>query len=1801
MATGPWVWLRHFSRKSYHMPRAGSSETVHSPRLLWQIALPLLCSCLFAVMRPERVLAQDMGLPMGAGDKKGEEAEDDILGAPDRVFEELAHLARAGSIETRGEALWRLARLDDERSVAPIAGLLPDLEPALRPFVAMGLGWLGAKARSAAGALAELLKDPSPFTITTTVWALGRIGDGRARKRIEPFLGSDNELVSFLAMEAMARLDGNETLPVGPRYRPLRGATILAVLTGDAASARYIFGEPLGAEEVEFRAVSVGPFNPAMRKLGGMPRGEQERFSQLLCFRDGQPQVDLVLVTPIYEHELPVKLRWELWNYVRRGGKLVMTDTVFRKFLGVQSTTRHSDLKIKFEWVPCLFDSVLPEKVGVSDFPFLDGTARKSQTFRYGVKQFGRGSVLVVASPDSEPARLADLFQSRHKTWKHMAFWHFIGNDRAEDPLLWSQMFRWLLEGPGAFSASAVLTKIPALKAGATARVALRVKNYLLDSQQLRAKVALVSVDERQLSEAAIEASVPKGKVKDAVVPLTVPLDAWQEDYRLVTVLSAADGRELRAVSAAAKVTPAFSIKLEGPRELLRAGERLSLTCRVENLCGQTIGRARIVAAIADRDLRPLLRREPDADFGAGETREVSFDFVAPHLTAGLYHWVVQVVRDGRVLGQETTPLARMEPWRFRRELVVAPFGFGPLQPRNEIEGLAAIGMTTYGLPPSFGRWTYQIQSPTFLPRHGWPAEILEGPEGEEWREHGEELRYHPFFTFADTVEESDLQIGSKLFQHGDVEEPGHEQYRIYLRRKYRTLSALNEAWKSDYANWDEIALLGGVTGKDGEVLYTSRIGMTTGQLVPVPKQLDPAKGITSFQPYHDQNAWRWHYVWMLLEIRHTAFHQADPFHPLAPGGAMGLHAPFDAPHFRIYAWNPLSLFSRRVTFGRPTYGTKPHTVLVGVPNDEKALGKLFWQAIAAGGRFLMPYAPGDQYGVRLLNEDYTPTPIGRAAGKLIERIRSRQEVLLATRNAVETRALFLSEGDSGYGSSLSLELYEALLWSGIMIDYGTSLAGRRLVITGSSRLSEATVTALGRFVAEGGVLVILSRTSAALLAEFGLGREEEALPKDFRAEVALDPKGASFHSRYRAEVKVESGDWAVLARYADTQQPAVLSARRGKGDAFYLNLEPAQSSLADRYREGPARQQAEAYRRLVATLAARGGVTGAYQTADEKGRAIPYVQTHLLQADDSSQRYLVAYADNRLPDGMASAAGEMVVKLPGVELVYDVYEGRDVSFRNGRFPFALGAGQGTVFSLLMEDLGGLTVTPEVERFAPGCPLRVRVEVKCRDGKPSTCEHALNVHVFDAEGQEISALRQRLSVRGRGVLELFASWDDPDGDWRIVVDDLTAGLKGEAIVRKADSADPPPHAPSAGFARPAADVTLTTRPLPPLNAFVSFVDIAATLRSTREASLKVKVRLRMPEECLLAGPQEQVVELTRDEPTRDLVWTAFISRENAVGFFYSDKSSGFFTDHFRPEVHRYRGTPMPSIELELPNGRRSFHHIPVTLNQFARAPIPIGKLSSQPVEIRVLNGTQSRVAGKLCIDPHRQWTEVPREYDFDVAPGKMSSVTFAPGLRADASVDPGVYLLPASVRVGGRTFEAGKLRVEHMAQRRWLVRQGDRVATLQGKLPFDSDGNADRSGWRSVVCGSRVTVGDLLPKVGSIAYAATSVTSPKDQPVALVISPPGASVKIWLNGVLVRSSDLEDGQGDEPALGEEGDTDDDFLKEVGSELRKGTNSLIIQFLRTAKRYRDAPLFLRDKKGKNLPGLEFGRFAASDRG
>ena len=264
------------------------------------------------------------------------------------------------------------------------------------PNVITSLGWQGSKAKAALEPITACLTKPSFHTQTAAVWALGRIGNKASIPKLEPFLTAEHELLRFLAAEAIARCQGKELLPETPAYRSLQKVTLLHVSDVDEKASEFLFREALQDFEVSWKAITVKPFNPSWSGIGGMPSTEEERFSQLLTFADGQPQVAAVLISNLYPGELSFRMRWELWNYVRRGGNLVMSSILFQPISG------RSKFNFNYFWKTTIFDTLLPKGIGPHEAAFLDGVGSPERDRFFGEAAYGRGRVVV---HDKEPGQ----------------------------------------------------------------------------------------------------------------------------------------------------------------------------------------------------------------------------------------------------------------------------------------------------------------------------------------------------------------------------------------------------------------------------------------------------------------------------------------------------------------------------------------------------------------------------------------------------------------------------------------------------------------------------------------------------------------------------------------------------------------------------------------------------------------------------------------------------------------------------------------------------------------------------------------------------------------------------------------------------------------------------------------------------------------------------------------------------------------------------------------------------------------------------------------------------------------------------------------------------------------------------------------------------------------------------------------------------------------------------------------------------------------------------------------------------
>ena len=910
-----------------------------------------------------------------------------------------------------------------------------------------------------------------------------------------------------------------------------------------------------------------------------------------------------------------------------------------------------------------------------------------------------------------------------------------------------------------------------------------------------------------------------------------------------------------------------------------------------------------------------------------------------------------------------------------------------------------------------------------------------------------------------------------------------------------------------------EIRLLGGVVQGADDISYTTRIGMTTGEMVPAPAAVDSAKGIPSLAPYTDQNAWRWNYMWQLLEVWHYAFHETDPYHGVMPGGHMGLHAPFDFPHTRFYTNNALSVIGHRATLGRPTYGLAPHLVLLGLARDDAANGKLLWSALANGGRAFVVYDAGDGYGQKLLHADFSVTPAGASFARVLAGLRAKEEVWLATRPVLTRDVLVLSDG------GLPVEVYEALTRCGVLPDYGSNLAGRRVVLCVGEKLAPVTATRLRAFAAGGGQVVLLGGAGAG---------------------------------------------WAD----ADMVTRLVLPA----GDAMTH----------------------ETFRRQLATALDAAGVSRGAEALGRDGNALPTVEALLLETMDASQRYLAVYADCRLPGGAAKVAGEIVLHMPGVAAVYDVYGGRAVPLANGRVAFELGPGQGAVHSLLTEPPGTVSVEPMATSLAPGGPLRVGLRVTRGDGQPATTEHAVNVRVLGPDGAPVSGLATHLSVTGRGVATLLPSWADPDGEWRIEAHDLTTGSRAAATVTKLNTGGlPPPVAPPQEFLPPAPDLTLECVPLA-LPGDLHLLPLRVRLRGALREARAMQLGLVAPEGCLAGGRSEQVVVLSPAQPEGEARWALLLSRQAALALYYAAQPAGF---HVGPQCAVPAGwAPLtlrltfegPPLRVALPGaerpavGRDFAWRVPLPLMPFEAQPPRLGRLSADAVMLAVVNGTGQAWTGELALAAVAG-LRAPARVPFTVPAGATANVLLP--LRVDNTAPPGRGLLEVPLRLvaGDTVCDVGRQSVEVVEQRAWLVRAGDLMDAQRSALPFAADGRpATPADWQPALGDAVVPVAPLLPAGGDVAYAYTQVFSPTARAVAFRLPLVGAEARCWLNGALAHASRLAADAG--------ADAQPELTQDVAAHLRAGWNQLGVEVRRAGRRFLPPPLVLTDRAGRALRDL-----------
>ncbi|MBI2190450.1 MAG: HEAT repeat domain-containing protein [Planctomycetes bacterium] len=1325
--------------------------------------------------------------------KRGNDMEVEDVADPELVseaeVERLLHATGGGDSQTRRAALWAMSAYRHEQLAQRVVAILdgsfeiPDRDGVL-PAAALAAGRM--KLRSAVSPLERCLSSESAWLRESALWALGEMGDAGVQEVLQGALEKgQTEWERWLAAEALNKAAGRQSLPdKGFQPRPLEGVKVLWVGIGPRHA--YHFAQPVRDAQVHppaelarrgviYQGVFVNHLNPAMGYFGGLSGPQAQKLLEGLVFEEGRPKFDAVVFHYLIPQDAPGPfLKWRLWNYIRRGGRLIVIGETLLQAASIMDP-RRGTMAVKVSWEMGLFDTALPAEVVKKPLPFQLGQERLGMAWT-GYRDLGVGRTLLVCRP-VDPARAEAPLDDLHRQV-------FIGHFNRDQPAIiasdeeWLALFQWALGGTEALVAR-LAPEGPPKEVRAGEQLVLKGTSsrfvpgdgfrleFLVSDARDPAKIHFRA--ERALADGAFEWPVA---LTDAL-----PDASYLMVWRLVAPGAAEPVQEIRRV---VTVRARVGLEVSGPALLPEPGETCEVAVTVRHRWGGPLAEAELRVGLVDFRGRWICFRHESFNLAAGGqvTRPVTFaaDAVAP----GRYRLMAEVASGGMVIARAAAAADRRNHFDFTQALIWTPFRSNQLLTEEQVEAFRDLGVNCLYDVSSYGLYSASLNSPMFIPKGQWPREIEQGQIGEEWRDWGRKTAVEPLYTLTDTIEEADLEIGSKVHQegYGDVVQEGHEQYRIYLRSRYRTLSALNGAWKTDYASWNQVYLMG--PSWDGRaVTFTARMGGGGGQMVPVPQAIDEAAGIPSLAPYEDQNAFRWTYISLIHRIRYDAYHSVDDRHVLTPGGASGLAGSWDNHHWRHYLgwiYNP----SFAATLARPNYGLKPFTCLIGCKSTYAQMSWLHWSALLGGARAFMPYSDGSPLGDYLLDERHRPTSAGESLARVVRRLLPRQQVLLDTRNRVESGVLLY--GDFPYGDAPPQWLFEAMALQRILPDFGSRLAGRKIVFVPGNGPAEA----LDGLAKAGATVLTLVTTASGVTQRFGLQRDAlpaaepaAALPKA-HASGAGGGEGITSLMRERVEAGNARATWS----YPDGI-PAMLEHSHGQGRHIHLNFVPDRESLS-------------VAASLLGAILGQTGIRLPVQVLDTDGRIHRGVAAFELETFDGTQHYLCVCPDLPADPGLEDTeiAGRIVLpEERAVQSVVDVFSGRRASLERGggeySFTFSLLPGEGTLFSLLEEETSQPMVSLSTAAAVPGEPLRVGVAIPGGGNSLSESSHSVRVQVLDARGTTVPGLGASGKVVRTRFFTLFPAENDPPGDWMLEVADLATGVTFRATLPRGILADQP--------------------------------------------------------------------------------------------------------------------------------------------------------------------------------------------------------------------------------------------------------------------------------------------------------------------------------------------------------------------------------------------------------------------------
>ncbi len=588
---------------------------------------------------------------------------------------------------------------------------------------------------------------------------------------------------------------------------------------------------------------------------------------------------------------------------------------------------------------------------------------------------------------------------------------------------------------------------------------------------------------------------------------------------------------------------------------------------------------------------------------------EVLFDIAGllPPLPPGQYAWTAELGdAQGRTYARTTAPLAVPAHYRDRHVMLWQEWASytatpeGP-EPRRKIGLNTTHGYGNFLRVPGFPYEYAILQPPSIriIPEalgNQYLDNTIADTERARWIQQGVDSRANARAMAVNLIEEA----SSISWRNGRP-----VQYIRLLQDRHETLAALNRHLGTELASWEELR-------------YT---------LADTPEKEKPTDGFpflfgTNRVPVQHALSWLFYTSRdAVLRMHGDWLREGNPYLHIEPG--MGAGGPFyDCMHMRGYPWNRMEWFPIFRQGWLAIHGRAPMTWLLGMASETRfpTQARVVWSAVAAGGRNILVYAPGDTYGRKLFNPDGSRTESGQTYAEVIASVRPYEPALCYVQNAVHPQVLNL--GTDGL-------FLEALFRMGIQPNQSSDPLGQLLILdAGGMNINDSLQKTLRQAVENGATLLTTANGTPAVAAAFGV-RIRDAAARGEPTMADLAPLAALIPGVEGLRIKGKQGPAIEIepsAKLSETQ--SLIFGMIGKGRFVFLKIEPEITP-----------ENLPNWAAFLEALLRQVGIAAPGKVLDTLGRVDNRFMCHTLNTDDDTQRYLLVQANDTL-DGSLSSWG---------------------------------------------------------------------------------------------------------------------------------------------------------------------------------------------------------------------------------------------------------------------------------------------------------------------------------------------------------------------------------------------------------------------------------------------------------------------------------------------------------------------------------------------------------------------------------